>query len=433
MAMLSLRSVRQRWRNGGKVRRKFSQSKSHPRNTQPFEALETRRLLASIPLPSIPSTVFNVTSFGAVGDGKTNDTTDIQNAIAAAIKAGGGIVEVPSGTFLSNAITLGNKVNLQIESGGTLRMEPHGTYANGTTVFITASSDSNVEISGSGTIDGQGSGWYSLSSSDRPDLIKFSSCNIVEVTGVKIENSPKEHLVFDATNNVTINGINISASSSSPNTDGIDPSGSNYLIENSTISDGDDDIAIKPESVACNNITIQNMKINSGHGISVGGQTMDGLNGLTVNNITFSGTTNGLRLKAGRGNGGTVQNVTYSNITMTNVENPIYITSWYNNGSDTQPSNPANATKESVTSTTPIWKNITFTNITATGSKNAGILYGLPEEFINTVTFNNVKITATTGMELYFITGVTFEGGSTITVSSGSQLLEFDATVKGTV
>jgi polygalacturonase len=237
--------------------------------------------------------------------------------------------------------------------------------------------------------------------------------------------------VFNSTNNVTINGINISASSTSPNTDGIDPAGSNYLIENSTISTGDDDIAIKPESVACNNISIQNCKINSGHGISVGGQTNDGMNGMTVNNCTFNGTTNGLRLKAGRGNGGLVQNVTYSNITMTNVQNPIYITSWYNNGGDTSPSDPSTATKQTVTSTTPIWKNITFTNVTATGAKNAGIVYGLPEEFIQTVTFNNVHITATTGMKLYFVTGVLFEGGSKFTISSGAKLLEFDATVTG--
>ena len=214
-------------------------------------------------------------------------------------------MEVPKGTFLANALTLGNKVNLQLDSGAALRMEAYGTYTGGTTPFITATNASNVEISGSGTIDGQGSGWWSQSSSNRADLVEFFTCNVVEITGVTVENSPKEHLVFSATNNVTVNGVTVSAPSTSPNTDGIDPAGQNYLVENCTIATGDDDIAVKPQLGVCGNITIQNCKIGSGHGISIGGQTPDGLNGMTVNNVTFNGTTNGLRLKAGEGNGGT--------------------------------------------------------------------------------------------------------------------------------
>jgi polygalacturonase len=425
--MLSLRGFKKSVSSGA-VSRKSRSSRIVPA----FEMLENRQMMTAIPLPTIPTTIFNVTSYGAKNDGKTNDTASIQAAINAAIAAGGGIVEIPSGTFLSNALTLGNKVNLQVESGGTLRMEPYGTYANGTTELITASSASNVEISGSGTIDGQGAGWYSLASGSRADLIRFTNCNIVEVTGVKIENSPKEHLVFSSTNNVTVNGITISASSTSPNTDGIDPAGSNYLIENCTIADGDDDVAIKALSVACTNITIQGCKIGSGHGISVGGQTNLGANGLTVTNCTFNGTTNGLRLKAGEGNGGLVQNVSYSNITMTNVANPIYITSWYINGGDTSPSDPSTATKGAVDSVTPIWKNITFTNVSDTGASNAGIIYGLPQEYIQTVTFNDVVISAKKGMELYYVSGVQFTGGSKFTITSGAKLLEYDATVTGT-
>src|SRR5436190_766324 len=55
---------------------------------------------ATVPLPAIPAGSFDVTSYGAVGDGKTNNTSAIQAALNAASTAGGGTVTIPSGTFL---------------------------------------------------------------------------------------------------------------------------------------------------------------------------------------------------------------------------------------------------------------------------------------------------------------------------------------------
>ncbi len=50
----------------------------------------------NIPLPVIPGAAFNITEFGAVGDGKTLDTAAIQKTIDAAARAGGGTVLVPA-------------------------------------------------------------------------------------------------------------------------------------------------------------------------------------------------------------------------------------------------------------------------------------------------------------------------------------------------
>ncbi|MGH7994387.1 MAG: glycosyl hydrolase family 28-related protein, partial [Limisphaerales bacterium] len=47
-------------------------------------------------LPTIPAGTFNVTSYGAIGDGSTVDTSAISNAIVAANTAGGGTVEIPA-------------------------------------------------------------------------------------------------------------------------------------------------------------------------------------------------------------------------------------------------------------------------------------------------------------------------------------------------
>lgn len=404
-------------------------------NLDLLDTLEPRTLLSSIPMPIIPSGNFYITSYGA-STSSSNNASAIQKTINAASAAGGGTVVIPSGTFLSGPLTLASNIDLYLSSGATLKAVAMSSYGSGSTNFITAKNVHDLEIAGSGTIDGQGAAWWSAynanNSISRPRLINISGSNIIDIQNVKLQNSPSFNLAFGNTNNVRINTITISNPSTAPNTDGIDPAGAHYIIEGCTISTGDDDIAIKPGGTACSDIKIDGCTIGSGHGISVGGQTNDGLNGLIVENTTFNGTTNGLRLKAGRGFGGLVQNVTYSNITMTNVANPIYITSWYQNGGDRSPSDPSTATSSPVTSTTPIWQNIKFTGITVTGASNAGIIYGLPEEYINAVTFSNVHISAKTGMKVYYAKAVSFTGSS-ITVTSGAKLLTYDAAITGTV
>jgi polygalacturonase len=112
---------------------------------------------------------------------------------------------------------------------------------------------------------------------------------------------------------------------------------------------------------------------------------------------------------------------------MTNVPNPIYITSYYPSLPSSASSDPAQA----VTSTTPNWKHIVLQNITITGSTNAGILWGLPELYISDIVFDNVKISATKGMVANFVTGAVFKNGSSITVSSGNAITTYKASITG--
>src|SRR6266853_1230422 len=75
------------------------------------------------PLPTInTANVFNVTNYGAVGDGVTTNTTASQAAINAATAAsGGGTVVIPpaSAASLSGPLTMKSKVNLQVDGGAT--------------------------------------------------------------------------------------------------------------------------------------------------------------------------------------------------------------------------------------------------------------------------------------------------------------------------
>jgi polygalacturonase len=88
-------------------------------------------------LPIIPTNIFKVTDYGAIGDGIKDNTTNVQNTINAANTAGGGIVEIPAGTFLSGPITLKSSINLQLDSGAVLRMLPFGQYPGSPTAAPT--------------------------------------------------------------------------------------------------------------------------------------------------------------------------------------------------------------------------------------------------------------------------------------------------------
>jgi len=70
--------------------------------------------------PTSGGGVYDVTAFGARGDGKTLDTVAINQAIAAAAAAGGGTVNFPAGTFLSYSVRLKSNVGLRLGHGCVL-------------------------------------------------------------------------------------------------------------------------------------------------------------------------------------------------------------------------------------------------------------------------------------------------------------------------
>lgn len=64
--------------------------------------------------------VFDVRTYGAVGDGKTVDTSAINKAIDAAAAAGGGTVVFPPGTWLSFSIHMKSHVGLYLSQAATI-------------------------------------------------------------------------------------------------------------------------------------------------------------------------------------------------------------------------------------------------------------------------------------------------------------------------
>src|SRR5215475_7568317 len=375
-------------------------------------------------LPVIPNQTFVITNYGAIGDGVTTNTTAIQNAINAASTAGGGTVEFPAGTFLSGPLTMKSSINLQLDSGALLRMLPYDKYPGGIISpanFINGSSLHDIEISGPGAIDGQGPPWWpGYKTNNRPVMVNFSACTRVWIRDTTFSNSPAAHLVVKGrAGNVTIEGVNILAPSSSDptnpshNTDAIDLAETNAVIRNCNISVGDDNVAVGSSASASADIIITNLTFCGRHGVSNRSFTSGGVSNMTVINCTFNRTDNGIRIKSDDDRGGIVQNLSYFNIGMTNVRFPITIYSYYNSVGTPSSITPATAASQTVIpypTNNPVYRNITFSNIVGTAISGfpAGIIWARPEMPATNISFIRCNVSASKSFDVYSARGVRF-------------------------
>jgi polygalacturonase len=392
--------------------------------------VSTALALAAPTLPTInPTNIVNITNFGAVSSTTLTNTAAIQSAINfASATNGGATVEIPAGTYLSGPLTMQSKVNLQIDTNAMLQMLPYAKWS-GTTTFINGSGLSDIEISGYGTIDGQGADWwtaYNASKIARPNFINFSGCTRILIQNVTLQNAPTFHLMLKGNNvDLTIRDIIVNTPGTSPNTDGMDLGSTNVLVQHCTISTGDDNIQIGGSSALAANILVTDCTFRNGHGVSIGGYTQAGISNLTVINCTFSGTDNGIRIKADMDRGGMVQNLKYLDLGMTNVQFPILIYSYYTNIGTPRSISPYYASTQvvaTVTNTTPLYRNIIFSNINATSVSGypVGMIWARTELPATNIIFNRVNVTGDRNFCLYNVSGAQFID-SKINVSANSN------------
>jgi polygalacturonase len=368
------------------------------------------------------ATICNVREFGAKGDGVTKDTAAIQAAIDSCAKKGGGTIRIAGGTFVSAPIVLRDHTTLELVSGAVLLGSPdHADYPAktefrnpGLQALVSATGAFDLAIVGGGTIDGNGASWWAETKQfkdsgilgsvhTRPRLVVFDHCRHIRIEGVTIQNSPMWQLVPFASDDIVIRNVRVLAPEHSPNTDGIDPfSSSNVLIDHVFVDVGDDNVAIKSGAInspggdlPSKNIRITNVDFRHGHGLSIGSEIAGGAQNIVVEHAQFHGTDNGLRIKANRDRGNDVSDIHFSDIQMTDVKIALIVSEYY----------PALLPAEGVapaplTRLTPHFHDITFTNITATATRSAGAIVGLPEAPVTGLTLRNVSIQSPEGMTI---------------------------------
>jgi unsaturated rhamnogalacturonyl hydrolase len=335
-------------------------------------------ILARIKAPSFPARDFPVTAFGAKGDGTTDCTDAIAQAIAACHAAGGGRVVVAGGTFLTGAVRLKSNVNLHVAEGATLKFNPdpqkylpvvrarfEGTECMNYSPLIYAFEQENIAVTGQGTLDGSASKetWWALvrrappaasgpapasllggrqliemgekgvpvaqrvfgaAGSLRPNFIVPYRCKDILIEDVRIINSPMWEINPVLCSNITVRGVNIF--SHGPNNDGCDPdSCRDVLIENCVFDTGDDCIAIKSGKdadgrrvgVPSENIIVRNCVMKDGHGgVVLGSENSGGVRNVFAENCKMDSPNleRALRLKTNSGRGGFLENVFFRNV-----------------------------------------------------------------------------------------------------------------------
>ncbi|ESR63689.1 hypothetical protein CICLE_v10010440mg, partial [Citrus x clementina] len=274
---------------------------------------------------------FNVVDFGAIGDGKTDDSDAFAKAWTDFCSATGdsSTLEIPANkAFLLQSTTFrgpckSNSVNIQV-SGTIVAPDSKSWKQCGSQCWLSLYDVQGLSIDGSGTIDGNGRGWWN-------QAVYFHNCNNLQVKGITIVNSPKSHISINTCNGVSVSNIHIDSPEDSPNTDGIDISSSTQVnILDSSIKSGDDCVAINGGS---SKINITGVACGPGHGISVGSLGLDGADDkveeVHVRNCNFTGTQNGARIKTSPGGSGYARGISFEHITLIESKNPIIIDQHY--------------------------------------------------------------------------------------------------------
>ncbi|MFC1763467.1 glycoside hydrolase family 28 protein [Planctomycetota bacterium] len=280
--------------------------------------------------------VYNIVTYGAVGDGVTLNSEAIQKTIDACHAAGGGVVWVPTGDFVMGTIQLKSHITLSLDYGASLLgSQKFSDYATNlpkpregwAECLIFAENATHITIEGLGVIDGRGTRevfpWGKQSS---PRLLRMENCDQLKFSGVSYKRSAFWGLHLVDCRNIHFDAVTIYSRDNNRGNDGMDLDGcENVLVENCDINSGDDAICLKSSRNPCKNIVVRNCKVSSNTAaLKFGSSTHGGFIDIRVTNCYFYDCPSGA-MKLGLVDGGRLENIDISRIVMENVGCPIFI------------------------------------------------------------------------------------------------------------
>jgi exo-poly-alpha-galacturonosidase len=377
---------------------------------------------------------YDVTNYGAIGNGETVNTQAIQKAIDECAANGGGEVVVPKGVFVSGAIFLKKGVALFFEKDAVLKGSVNradypqiktrweGTDMMYMAALVNADGINGVKISGEGTIDGSGDVWVQRVNNrqdtaataarrwERPRLVGIQNCKGVKVSGLKLHNQAVwcVHILY--CEDVVLEDLNITADHNIPSSDGIDIDSSKKVkIRKCFIDVNDDCISIKSgkdeDGLRVNrpseDIVVQDCHFAYGHGgVAMGSETSGGIRNVLIKDcIADASNWAPIRFKSQPSRGGVVENIIYENFKLKDTRKAVEFNMAWRMVPPIKP--PAKVL--------PVVRNVQLINIS--GNVNAvGDIHGLEGSPILGVTFKNCNITAEKGLLIEHARNVDLSG-----------------------
>ncbi|OQP64440.1 glycoside hydrolase [Niastella vici] len=379
-------------------------------------ALGIAFLISIIGGHAAPCVDIDIARYGAVGDGKTLNTTAIQKAIDDCHQQGGGKVIFPAGTWLSGTIVIKDQVTLQFNKDarllGSTNLEDYQNidpFTEGLGIdvgwaLLVAVDAKNIGIEGEGAIDGQGAQLKELQIATdtrpesqrwgrRPFLLRIVRCENVTVKGITLNYAAAWTSHYFQSKQIHIEKVKIVSHGVAHN-DGIDIDGCQDVhIKDCDIFSGDDALCFKTTSskMACSNIVVTGMRLKSNQGaIKMGTESMAPFENINISDCYIYDTNNG-GIKLLTVDGAHLRNVNISGITMVNVRTPMLIRlgsrlSVFRKGKDSQ-------------QPTGTLENVVIKNVKAQAAANAqlmppsGILItGVPGHYVTDLTLENIEL-----------------------------------------
>ncbi|CAI5993094.1 unnamed protein product [Closterium sp. NIES-64] len=374
--------------------------------------------------------VFDLADFGGVGDGATDNTRALQNAVYAVsgvADKGGGQLYVPPGVYVTGSVNLTSAMTLFLARGATIRGNPDPalwpvipalpSYGRGrempgpryssllhchnlTDVVITAGDH--------GVIDGGGAEWWErkrggVLQHSRGAVVEALWSSAVTVANVTLANAPAWalHPVYCTSVplsllpafHVQVSNVTITAPPDSPNTIGIViDSSEDVLIEGVTVTTGGGGISIKSGwdeyglafARPSHSITIQHSHIQTplAAALSIGSEMSGGVHSLRCRHLSVSHSLTAFHLRTAPGRGGYIRDVLVQDVTMVNVTVALAFL----------PTCSSHPDDHFDPSALPRVANISFASISGSGISQAGSLIGLPAAPFRGVSLSDINL-----------------------------------------